>query len=113
MPIYTGCITAALVTPTIGKISKLMAMSRQFAYPAFCKMRPRMSAITSSCGRGRGEFLLRQAYLQIPGLADLIEAHQDVVIEKEDRISQSRSRMTRSGCLIEELGRAKKYQFFN
>jgi hypothetical protein len=48
-----------------------------------------------------------QAYRQRARLGDLIEAHQNVVIEREEHIRQSRSLIAQSRRLIETLERAK------
>ena len=45
----------------------------------------------------------RQSLRQKASLADLIEAHQRVVIEKEEQISQSKWMIARSQRLIEAL----------
>ena len=49
----------------------------------------------------------QQAHHQKANLADLIEAHQRVAIEREEYISQSRWMIARSKRLIETLNRTK------
>jgi hypothetical protein len=49
----------------------------------------------------------RQGYRQGTRLADLIEAHQNVVIEREEHISQSHWLIAQSRRLIEALDHAK------
>jgi hypothetical protein len=64
--------------------------------------------------QGARQIPMPQARHHIASLDDLIEAHQNVVIEKEELISQSRWMISRSRHLIEELNRAKsaaRYKF--
>jgi hypothetical protein len=64
--------------------------------------------------QGSRQITVPQAHHQIACLDDLIEAHQNVVIEKEEHISQSRWLISQSRRLIEELDRAKsaaRYKF--
>jgi hypothetical protein len=57
--------------------------------------------------QGPHQILMPQARHQIASLDDLSEAHLNLVIEKEEHISQSRWLISRSRRLIEELDRAK------
>jgi hypothetical protein len=57
--------------------------------------------------QGERQIPARQADQQRTTLADLIEAHQNVVIEREEHIGQSRRLLARSRRLIEALDRTK------
>jgi hypothetical protein len=57
--------------------------------------------------QGARRIAVPQALHQMASLDELIEAHQNVVIEKEEHISQSRFLIARSRRLIDELDRAK------
>jgi hypothetical protein len=57
--------------------------------------------------QGNRQLCAQQPHHQKTSLDDLIEAHQNMVIEKEERISQSRWLIAQSRRLIETLDRAK------
>jgi|SRR5215472_3983381 len=57
--------------------------------------------------QGRRQIPARQAHHQKANLADLIEVHQRVAIERAEHISQSRSMIARSKRLIETLNCSK------
>ena len=63
--------------------------------------------------QGTRQLCAPQPHQQKAGLADLIEAHQRIAIQKEEDISQSRWMITESRRLIEALGRAKSAAKYN
>jgi hypothetical protein len=57
--------------------------------------------------QGKRQLRARQPHHQLASLANLMEAHQQLAIETEEHISQSRWLIAQSRRLIETLDRAK------